>query len=187
MRLHDRLPRPRGRVRFGYSMGGVLLPATGWHKNLVLYDWATIVGNLLTLGSSAYKIGGMYLEFENVASPGDPVSPPTVTRADGLSYYSGLEGSPDRDYLRVPLLSALLDGDQMTFVAQSQGTEGVNGVAFGAASNSKLFGAALVAMPDEDDPTQDIVFSRFYAEEADQIEKPDSAAQLTATWGLQLS
>ena len=56
------------------------LPTTPWSRNLVVYEWGAIVSRLLATGDVAYRIGGMYLEFENVDTPGDPVSPPTRLR-----------------------------------------------------------------------------------------------------------
>ncbi len=146
-------------------------PITDWCKNLVMYDWAAAVTRLLATGDSRYRIAGMYLEYKNVADPGDVVTPPSFSRAGGISYYNALSGSADVDYLRVPLTAATTasndrelfpDGNAITYFAQSQGVVGVHGKAFSDANNSKIYGGALVAVPDLADRTQDIVFSRFY-------------------------
>jgi hypothetical protein len=169
-------------------------PTTEWFKNLTLFEWAGVVGKLLTQGDINFKIGGMYLEFENVADPDDPVSIPTFDRTGGLSYYQGLASAPTRDYLRVPLIAANLtstdevkfpDGNLMTFFAQSQGVVGVHGKAFSDSVNSKVFGGALVAFPDVADADQDIVHSRFYFPEAgQQVKLPTS--QIGLEWDLEL-
>jgi hypothetical protein len=162
--------------------------------NLILFDWAAIVGNLLTTGNPNYKIGGMFLEFENVASEGDPVSIPSFDRSGGIAYYDSLSLSATRDYLRVPLISGTLesidevnfpDGNLMTFFAQSQGTVGVHGKEFSDTAISKVFGGALVAMPDINDSTQDKVFSRFYVETSDQQVKL-ATSQIGLTWEIEL-
>ena len=83
------------------------LPVTEFMKNEVLYEWGALVGQLLMRRGLNYGIAGMYVEFENAASPGDPVAPPTLTRNadEGVDYYNSLSGSSDRDYLRVPLIA----------------------------------------------------------------------------------
>jgi hypothetical protein len=168
----------------------------GWRPNLVLYEWAAIVGTLLTQGLNNYRINGMYLEYANVDDPDDEVPVPDYDRAEasGVSYYDSLADSAQGDYLRVPLTAATLtssdetnfpQGNDCLFFAQSQGTTGVHGKAFSAAANSKFFGAALVAMRDEDDPTQDLVLSRFYTDTDKQQVKLD-ASQIGVEWLLQL-
>lgn len=184
----------RGRVRLHRIVpGGKSVPVTAWSKNQILYEWASIAGVLLTQGLTNYKIGGMYIEYENVADPNDPVDDPTFDRSGGVSYYNGLLTHPSRDYLRVPLVSALLDssgdnfpnGNRMTFFAQTAGTEGVHGKAFSDANNSKVFGAGLVAFINEDDPTQDRVFARLYLPEASQQVKL-STSQIGIEWEVEL-
>ncbi len=148
-------------------------PATGFAHNDFLYEWGALFGNLLLRRGLNYGIGGMYIEFENTASPGDPVAPATFTRdpEEGVDYYNGLAVSADRDYLRVPLVSGTMDssdtslfpkGNRPTFFAQTQGVTGVHGKTFSDAANSTVFGGALVAFVDETDFTRDLVLSRFY-------------------------
>lgn len=182
-------PGPSGDLNFWF-------PVTEFQPNDFLYEWATIVGNLLLRRGLNYGIGGMYLEFENVGSPGDPVSAPGFTRdADqARPYYDNLALSADRDYLRVPLVSGALGssdgtkfpkGNRVSFFAQSGGEEGVHGKPFSAAANSVVFGGALVAFVAEDDPTQDLVLSRFYAAVDRQQAKTDSA-QVGLEWQVTL-
>ena len=184
----------KGQVRASRIIGGQKQFVTPWRSNLVMFEWATIVGKLLTQGLTNYRIGGMYLEHENVASPGDAVSVPAFDRSGGIEYYNGLSTDPDRDYLRVPLVAsqvAVVDatdfpnGNELTFFAQTQGVEGVHGKPFDDTNNSKVFGGALVSFVNEDDATQDIVFSRFYFDVADQqVKLPTS--QIGLDWKLTL-
>jgi hypothetical protein len=185
----------RGRVRIHDVIGTALwMPQSDWRKNLVLFDWAGSVGKLLTEGAINFKIGGMYLEYENVADPDDVVPAPTFDRSGGLSYYEGLSVSPTKDYLRVPLTAATLtssdaeqfpDGNVMTFFAMSQGVVGVHGKAFDDVNNSKVYGGALVVFVDEADSSRDIVFSRFYFDGGDQQVKLPSS-QIGLEWEQEL-
>lgn len=212
MIARETLPVPPGRVRLSLvGMRGCALPhdvvfpcrpadwtpITGrWLPNLVLYEWGAIVGRQLVTGGTAYKIGGMYIEFENEGDPDTPAVAPGLSRdADqGVAYYNALSTSPDRDYLRVPLVAATLEssdevkypkGNLMTFFAQTSGVAGVWGRPFSDASNSRVFGAALVATPDWGDATQDLVLSRVYLDAADQqVKLPTS--QVGIEWGLEL-
>ncbi len=186
-------PPIKGRVRGCYvNASGKMYPRLRWCHNLVLYDWATIVAKLLLRQGDRFGIAGMYLEFENVTSPGDTVSAPSFDRGpeSGVEYYNSLSGSGVRDYLRVPLVSGALvstddelfpSGNRMTFFAQSSGVVGVHGRTFSDAVNSKVFGGALVAMPEESDSTQDLVFSRFYFDAAAQQIKL-STSQVGLDW-----
>ena len=139
----------------------------------------------------------MYIEFENVASPGtDAVGIPTFTRDEGLTYYNGLSGN--QDFLRVELIglpsisiesgyesyfTAGQTGNLLTFFAQSSGTAGVLGNAtFGAANYSKVFGAALVAAPVFSDRTKDVVFSRTYFDPASNQVLKQASSQIGLSW-----
>ena len=183
----------RVRARRVYNRGHSY-PSTNWVRNLILFGWAGSVGKLLTQGTTNFKIGGMYLEYENVAAPVDPVSVPVFDRTGGLSYFEGLAVSATRDYLRVPLTAATLtstdttkfpDGNLMTFFAQSQGVVGVHGKAFSDSVNSKVYGGGLVTFVDEADRSRDIVFSRFYFPVAQQqVKLPTS--QIGLEWEIEL-
>jgi hypothetical protein len=167
---------------------------TDWSKNDVLYDWASIASRMLAEGSTNYRIAGMYLEFKNVADPDDAVAAPAFTRAGGIGYYNGLASSPNVDYLRVPLISAVRsssdadlfpDGNVMTYFAQSQGVVGVHGKTFSDSVNSKIYGGALVAIPEKADRTRDLVFSRFYFDaDEQQVKLPTS--NLGLEWEITL-
>lgn len=134
-------------------------------KNKILYSGADVLAKCL-IGESA--VNTMYMEFD--VDPDDPVTPPSFDREDGIAYYNGLEADENKDFLRLPLVfnplidssdEDLYNGNQATFFAISEGSAGRWDKTF--ANGSAVFGAALVAAPDEADPTKDIVFSRVYS------------------------
>ena len=181
-----------GRVRAHRVTDDVWTPTTELKKNLVLYQWAEITSKLLTLGDSRYRIGGMYLEFQNVANPGDPVSPPVFDRTRTVQYYDDLAGSSDTDYLRVPLIGSQslstgsgLVNNEIVFFARTSGVVGVHGKPFSYAANSVVFGASLVAFIDATDATQDLLFSSFYFDVPDQQQKL-ATSQVGIEWALTL-
>jgi len=185
-----------GRVRASkvvyQGLKAVWQPQTCWKPNLVLNQWATITSQLLAVGSSNYRISGMYLEFENVASPGDTVSAPSFDRTRDITYYDDLAGSASRDYLRVPMTAATIGSEgtdfsnnQIAFFARSSGTTGVHGKTFSDSVNSTIFGASLVAFVDNNDATQDLLFSSFYFDTADQQLKL-ATSQVGIEWELTL-
>lgn len=168
------------------------VPVTNYKPNMVLFEWAGIVSRLLTAGSANYRIAGMYLEYENVASPGDTVSPPTITRSRDITYYNGLSDSASKDYLRVPLTATQITSEggdyvnnQMLFFARSSGTTGVHGKPFAAANNSVIYGASLVSFIDNADATQDLLFSSFYFDTVDQQPKL-ATSQVGIEWEVSL-
>lgn len=136
--------------------------------NLYLYGGADITASALA-GRPNYNIAAMYMEFENLASPGDPIVPPAYDRSSTVSYYSNLT-SP-RDFLRVPLtLSPTLassddtkfTGNQVTYFGISSGNVGENGLPFIYTQNSTVFGGALAATPVPDTQANDRLYSRTY-------------------------
>lgn len=172
------------------------IPITGRrHSNLVLYEWGAIHGRGLT-GDPGARITHMYIEFENSGDPDTPAVPPGLDRGSdqGIDYYNGLSTSLSRDYLRVPLTAATLEssdetnfpnGNLPTFFAQTSGVEGVGGLPFSDAENSRVFGAALAAVRNPADPTQDLVYSRFYLEDEDQQVKL-ATSQIGLRWEMLL-
>lgn len=182
---HSRQPR----AAFG-------APVTGWQHNDILYEWGAIIGNLLLRKGLNYGISHLYIEYENVDDPDDPVVTPTVTRdpEEGVSYYNGQVTSPTRDYLRVPLTAGVLNvsdtinfpkGNVPTFFAMTSGVTGVHGKTFSDSVNSKVFGGALVAAVDENDAAQDLVLSRFYFTASQQVAKAQNS-QIGIEWQLEL-
>lgn len=163
-----------------------------WDNNLVVYEFATISANLVAGSGINYRVGGMYLEFENVASPGDTVTVPTFDRSRNVSYYNNLSSSPDRDYLRVDLSSATVSssdttdfpkGNSVLFSARSAGLVGVHGKTFSDSANSVIYGAALVSFVDGNDATQDLIYSAAYFSTATQQAKLASS-QVGIEWEL---
>jgi hypothetical protein len=141
-----------------------------------------IVGGSACLRDLKYALSHWYVEFENVGDPEDEVTPPAVDGSDegsGIAYFNALSSSDVRDYLRVPIAyppavgvltgyeGLFLAGQGNTFYFQGvlSGSEGRHGVTFSNASNSKVFGIALAASPVPDDPSQDLVFGRWYADD----------------------
>lgn len=174
---------------------GLWTPRHLKRSNQIQYDWARIALQCIGLGKANYKINGIYVEFQNVASPGDPGDVPAFDRGEGIEYYTALTG--DRDYLRLPLLSTPQlgveddytnfftgegdDFNKMTFFAQTSGVLGVNGLEFSSGANSLAVGIALVATPVLADRTRDIVFGRAYFEIAEQVPK-ESSHQIGLSW-----
>lgn len=153
--------------------------ASPWKSNLTLYDWASAQVMMLQRRSE-YGIAGFYFEFQNVASPGDPADIPGYGRTGGISYYNDLSSSPDKDYLRVKSGIATIYNEDATryslgnvvrFFGVSEGETGVHGKEFSEDANSVIMGVAVVVMPDDGDPTQDIVYGRYYPTEEEQQPK----------------
>lgn len=187
--MFEAAPSAKGRVRGCCRDDNGRFHVTPWKSNLILYQWGSIICRLTTMGQPQYRISGMYLEYANVGSPSDPVTAPTFDRTDASAYYASLSGSSDLDYLRVPLVSAVIDtndptnaplGNLSRFMALSVGTAGVWGKPFAAGNNSKLYGAALVAIVDQGDSSQDLILSRFYWDTDDQFVKTNS--QIGVEW-----
>ena len=190
------IPMPVGRVR-AYNCPiahGASHPTTEWLSNLVVYEWASIAANLLVGTGLNYRIGGMYFEFENVAAPGDTVTPPAFDRTRDVDYYNALSSSSNRDYLRVALslrsvtsadTTLFPHGNACTFFTRTEGTTGVHGKPFRSDVDSVIFGASLVAYVDATDATQDLIFSSAYLSAADQQAKL-STSQVGLEWVLEL-
>jgi hypothetical protein len=193
-RVGERIFGPDAVRTLGRPIGWT--PVTGYKHNDFLYEWGALIGPLLARQGLQYGIGGMYLEFANVAAPGDTVTPVAFGRDadEGADYYSGLAFSPTFDYLRVPLTAVVVESSDPTlfpkgnaprFFAQTAGVAGVHGKPFSAADNSTVIGGALVAFVDEDDHTRDLVLSRFYFAESDQQPKLDTS-QVGLDWRVKL-
>jgi len=135
---------------------------------MITYAGTDMLTKLLS-GQNGLPVNVMYMEFDNSGSPPTIVPDP----ADGRNYYEDLEsGLSTSDYIRVPLVNTpVLSSDDAlkylsniaTFFAMSTGfSAGLGGKPFTSASNSTVYGIALVCAPSISDRTQDIVFSRDY-------------------------
>lgn len=176
---------------------GIVEPIT-FKPNQIQYAWGFAAVMAMCRRQVLYGISSMYIEFENVADPADPVDIPDFGREEGREYYEDLASSGTRDYLRVPLLQDPklgiqtgfedfftdgVNGNKATFFAQTSGIVGVNGKTFGSEVNSKICGAALVATPVVADITQDIIVARAYYP-VDQQEVKSLSSQLGVSWEL---
>jgi len=181
-----------------------LLTPLGTKQNQIQVSWGHIAAKQLGYRRQPdrddYVISGMYFEFENQANPASSVNAPSFTRSAGAEYYSSLSSSLTRDYLRVPLwlepglsvavgsegsaaLTAAGQGNQLTFFAQTSGTTGVHGKNFSHITNSKVYAAALVAMPRFEDRTKDVIFARINFDIGDQTSK-EASSQIGITWDI---
>lgn len=134
---------------------------------MIVYEGIDLIARILA--GQDYRINTMYLEFKNGGAPSYTVDP-----AQGRSYYAALDsGGGASDYLRVALTTSpvLTSSDPtkflaniMTILATTFGKNaGQGGFEFSAAAGSVVFGVALVAAPDPDDASQDLVFDRSYS------------------------
>jgi hypothetical protein len=148
-----------------------------------------------------YFISGMYFEYENLADPDTPITPATFDRTEGVEYYNALVAP--KDFIRVPLrlepalgvasgsegadvLQQANQGNQLTFFAQTAGNGGFNNGSdcpFSHTTNSKVYSAALVAMPRFDDQSRDVIFARTSFDISDQTSK-EASSQIGITWDI---
>jgi len=157
-------------------------------RNKALPWWGFVAAKAVTEGGYKYRIRKVYVEYKNVTAPSDLATLPTVTQLNpqhALPYYTALGSTPNCDFLRVDLRGtpaitveegyedyfAAGFGNLIESFAQTEGSEGIHGLPFGDAHNSKVYGAALVASPVEADYTQDIVVARGYFSGDDQLLK----------------
>lgn len=177
------------------SLPGLWLPRGCYEHNLALYGAATIIAQLLRgqPDGKPWRISALYVEFSN--DSGNPVTPPAFDRSGGKSYYDGLVSDSNRDYLRVPIIAQTLGstdenlfpgGNEITFYGQTTGTSGVHGKTFSHTVQSRVFGGALVSTPEFDDPSQDVVHSRFYFSDANNQLIKQAGSQISLTWPLRL-
>jgi len=197
LHAQDIAPAVKGLVRLWNARPSGLLVPTHAVSNQIQYSWGFIAARAIGLGDSDYQVAAMYFEFENVASPGDPVTVPTFDRSEGLDYYDDLSGSGTKDYIRAALVSTPMigvktgyesyfgtnEGNKLTFFALTSGATGVHGKTFSDSVNSKVYGLALVATPVFADPTQDVIFARTYFQSSEQVVK-EASSQIGGTWDV---
>lgn len=182
---------------------GLKTPVVEQH-NQIQYTWGHLAAQTLGFRTQPdrprYHISAIYFEFENVLTPETVVSEAqTFPKEYSITYYNSFAG--DRDFLRVPLiveptlstssgyeskLPVSHSTNQLTFFAQTSGNSGVRGIGFGsnvAGKNSKIFAAALVAAPDINDPTKDVIFARTVFAEGHQVPK-EASSQIGITWNI---
>ncbi len=196
--LKDQSPEVRGLSGLWRVHNDGRVEAITFKQNQIQYAWGFAAVMAMCKRQPLYGISSMYIEYENVADPTDPVTIPTFGREEGREYYQDLESSGTRDYLRVPLLqdpmlgiqagfenffTAGVNGNKATFFAQTAGIVGVNGKTFSTAANSKICGAALIATPVIADITQDIIVARAYYS-VDEQEVKGLSSQLGVSWEL---
>jgi len=197
MQLQEHTPPVHGRIGiYLVDQDGLWIPKSKT-RNQIQYGWAHIVSQLCR-GNRQFRPSALYLEFENAVA--GTITPPSFTRDEGIEYYSDLQYSGTKDFLRVPLLQdpaiSIADGYEdyftdgvsgnvMTFYGMSSGGSGVLGKAF-SAGTSTVYGAALVATPVFADRTQDVVFSRGYFDIASQVTQ-EASHQIGVTWEIALS
>ncbi len=193
--LQDVTPEVQGLVRLWKTRPSGLMIPVATTQNQLQYSWGFIAARAIGMGDADYQVDAMYIEFENVAAPADPITAPAYGRDEGLEYYDGLSASGTKDYIRTALVSTPMlgvksgfenyfgtnEGNKLTFFAQTSGATGVHGRTFSDVVNSKVYGAALIATPAFVDPTQDVVFARTYFATAGQVVK-EASSQIGITW-----
>lgn len=176
-------------------------------RNMILLSWghaaARALGYRPGAGRPSYHVSTMYIEYENVTNPEDEVTVSAFDRDLGIDYFSDLALSGTQDFLRVPLrLEPSLgispqteldypgyftegeNGNQLTFFAQTSGIAGIHETAFGGSGvNSKIYAATLVATPDPNDRTNDVLFARTTFEVENQVVK-EASSQVGITWDV---
>lgn len=144
-------------------------------RNKILYQGADIMAALLG-GDLNHRISHMYMEFENTA--GAPALP-TINRDNGRSYFAAIDGTGNRDWVRVPIImnpslsivpndSVDYSGNTVMFVATTASVDPAQGKAdasnyfadAGPDGPSKIFSLGLVAATDQNNEGNDKVFSR---------------------------
>ena len=171
-------------------------------KNKLMVSWGYVACRCLGFADPAFRISKMYVEYENISS--GTIIDVSFTKFDAsLNYYSGL--GTNKDYLRLDLdgdptievasgyetyfggdngyTEDPYDGNKLHFVARTTGTAGVNGTAFGAASDSRIYGVALVAATQGSSSSGDILVSRGYIDETDHI-SVSAGVQVGVTWDI---
>lgn len=199
----DTVSSVRGRVTlWRVEDSGLMVPVHTQHNQIQFY-WGFLAAKQLgyrpAAGRPSFHISGMYVEFENVGLPEDPVTIASEFGRDvGINYYDDLLASSTQDFLRVPLrlepslgistgyedyFTAGETGNQLTFFSQTAGSSGVHGKTFSHAVNSKIFAAALIATPEFADRTKDVVFARTVFDINDQVTK-EASSQIGITWDV---
>jgi hypothetical protein len=133
-------------------------------KNSIVYGGADIMASLLS-GNLTNSINTMYMQFYNAE---EVYSPPAVSRADGISYFTSQLGPINHDYIRVqtvgsPVVAASTSnysGNKVVFTAYSGTPDtGELGQNF-TAGTSKVYGGGLVLSQSQNSSSSDLLFAR---------------------------
>lgn len=192
--MKQRRNKISGRYTVWELNGGLWVPLFT-RANLRMDTWGYAAAMSLGRGDVSFRVNRMYVEFENVGDPEDVVTVPEFAASDDRTYYDEL--ADPQDYLRIKTegLPEILvadgyegvfgddEGNVVRFRAVFGEGTGKNGVDFSNASNSKIFGIALVASPNADDATSDVLVARGYFAENEQ-RVIASGGQLSTTWEL---
>lgn len=152
-------------------------PARG--PNQIQFGYKEAVARSLADPNNTYAARMLYVEFANVADPEDTISPPVgFSQEEGVEYYASLSAEVDRDYLRIPVLSARvflndeydgIEANAVTLMGEAlPDSEGIHGLTFSLANNSLVYGLAIIVAPILGDPSSDIVIARKYYDSGDQ-------------------
>jgi len=187
----ESMPCPKGHTRIMSvnPVTGIISSMVEEH-NTIMTDASDCLARVAS-GDMRYKLAYMYMQFENLAAPGDAPAVPSYNAADGSGYYTNLEVHATQDFLRVPLLvspsftltDSDYEGNLVTYVALSGGfTQGYWGKPFSEANNSSVFGGALVAAP-TGLQVGDKIFARNYPTAASVL-KP-AGEQIVMQWSIE--
>ena len=182
---------------------GLKVPV-GTKNNQIQVSWGHIAARQLGFRRQSdrddYYISGMYIEYENQADPDVAVITTSFDRTLGRAYYSTLETSAIRGYMRVPMRlepamsvevgsegeAVLLEeglSNKLTFFAQTAGSAETFGAGFSHTLNSKAYAAALIAMPKPGDRASDIIFARLNFSVDNQVSK-EASSQIGLSWDV---
>lgn len=182
---------------------GLKLPI-GTKSNQIQVSWGHIAARQIGFRRQPdrddYYISGMYIEYENQTNPATAVTVSSFDRTLGRSHYAALESSSTRGYMRVPMrlepalgvatdsagANTLTQGglsNMLTFFAQTAGSAEVFGADFSHALNSKVYAAALIAMPKPNDRARDVIFARTNFGAENQVSK-EASSQIGISWDI---
>ena len=187
----DSMPCPKGFTRImSFNPDTLEVSQVVMAPNAIMTDAADCLARQAA-GDMKFKIGYIYFEYENLASPAFFPTVPSFSIDEGVEYFTGLYAHPTKDFLRVPILAQpgfsstdpANDGNMVTFYGITAGeTVGENGKAFETASNSAVYGGALVCAPGPG-VTEDRIFARNYPAFA-KIIKP-LGEQISIQWSVE--
>lgn len=126
-------------------------------RNTIVYSASEALNRLLA-GQSEYKVGGIYFQFQNLASAGDPITPVSVAQTDTVDTFQAL--SSPNGFVRAALSLEPAISTQGASYSNNRGTYYASiaesaipvtaGITFGNSQNSALSAAGLVATPTSD-------------------------------------